>query len=174
HVVFHVLSSVSLLFVSMIRRPPRSTLFPYTTLFRSAVEFTAAVAAGKLAFVSFAKQWSPALAWSSLAAAGLFTQAGVTTVAGIGPTAYAWLVSSAAAVAARLVYKHHTRHDAIKLDQESVKLQTAMIRQEMAAHALAQRTAPEPVQAGPDLTGRTVEETKIRTVVHELFQAELP
>src|SRR5690606_39682374 len=84
HVVFHVLSSVSLLFVSMIRRPPRSTLFPYTTLFRSAVEFTAAVAAGKLAFVSFAKQWSPALAWSSLAAAGLFTQAGVTTVAGIG------------------------------------------------------------------------------------------
>src|SRR3989442_5603937 len=29
----------------MIRRPPRSTLFPYTTLFRS-VNFTAAVAAG--------------------------------------------------------------------------------------------------------------------------------
>src|SRR3712207_7905940 len=25
----------------MIRRPPRSTLFPYTTLFRSAVRFTA-------------------------------------------------------------------------------------------------------------------------------------
>ncbi|MDN3244140.1 FtsK/SpoIIIE domain-containing protein [Streptomyces sp. ZSW22] len=138
------------------------------------VEFCTAAATGKLAFVSFAKKWSPALSWSALAAAGLFTQAGVTTVGGIGPTAYAWLVSSAAAVAARLVYKHHTRHDDIKLDQESVKLQTAMIRQQMAAHALVQKTTPEPVQAGPDLTGRTVEETRIRTVVHELFQAELP
>src|SRR5437868_15203952 len=29
------LSSVSLLFFLLIRRPPRSTLFPYTTLFRS-------------------------------------------------------------------------------------------------------------------------------------------
>src|SRR5690554_7548360 len=28
----------------MIRRPPRSTLFPYTTLFRSALGFAAAVA----------------------------------------------------------------------------------------------------------------------------------
>src|SRR4030043_1613676 len=32
---FHV--RVSFLFFLMIRRPPRSTLFPYTTLFRSAV-----------------------------------------------------------------------------------------------------------------------------------------
>src|SRR5436309_12403075 len=31
------LFSFSLCFVAMIRRPPRSTLFPYTTLFRSAV-----------------------------------------------------------------------------------------------------------------------------------------
>ncbi|MFC7817577.1 FtsK/SpoIIIE domain-containing protein [Streptomyces sp. NPDC057367] len=138
------------------------------------VEFCTAAATGKLAFVSFAKKWSPALSWSALAAAGLFTQAGVTTVGGIGPTAYAWLVASAAAVAARLVYTHHTRHDDIKLDQESVKLQTAMIRQQMAAHALVQKTTPEPVQSGPDLTGRTVEETRIRTVVHELFAAELP
>src|SRR5258705_12961351 len=30
-----VLSSVLLFFFLMIRRPPRSTLFPYTTLFRS-------------------------------------------------------------------------------------------------------------------------------------------
>src|SRR2546427_6953816 len=29
----------------MIRRPPRSTLFPYTTLFRSVVEFTIAILA---------------------------------------------------------------------------------------------------------------------------------
>src|SRR5207248_8915772 len=35
--------SVTLLFFCMCRRPPRSTLFPYTTLFRSAV----AVAAGR-------------------------------------------------------------------------------------------------------------------------------
>src|SRR5688572_31260012 len=34
HLGFSVLSSV-LLFFLMIRRPPRSTLFPYTTLFRS-------------------------------------------------------------------------------------------------------------------------------------------
>src|SRR5258705_10008357 len=32
----------------MIRRPPRSTLFPYTTLFRSHVEVAAHVAAGDL------------------------------------------------------------------------------------------------------------------------------
>src|SRR3712207_8987276 len=30
----------------MIRRPPRSTLFPYTTLFRSAVAFVRALIAG--------------------------------------------------------------------------------------------------------------------------------
>src|SRR2546430_17447245 len=32
---YNALSSVSLFFFLMIRRPPRSTLFPYTTLFRS-------------------------------------------------------------------------------------------------------------------------------------------
>src|SRR2546430_10801105 len=32
----------------MIRRPPRSTLFPYTTLFRSSFEETTALAAGVL------------------------------------------------------------------------------------------------------------------------------
>lgn len=137
-------------------------------------EFATAVITGKVAFVSFAKKWSPTLSWSALAAAGLFTQAGVTTIGGIGPTAYAWLVSSAAAVAARLVYKHHTRHDDMKLAMDQTRLDTAMIRQQMAAHALVQKTTPEPVQSGPDLTGRTVEETRIRTVVHELFQAELP
>ncbi|MGW5616256.1 FtsK/SpoIIIE domain-containing protein [Streptomyces sp. NPDC003877] len=139
----------------------------------AAVEFATAVATGNLAWTSFAKKWSPALSWGALTMTGAFTQAGVTTVGGIGPTAYAWLVSSAAAVAARLVYKHHTRHDGIKLDQESVKLQTALIRQQMAHHALVQKTTPEPVQAGPNLAGRTVEETRLRTVVHELFQAEL-
>src|SRR5690349_10414827 len=33
----HFLHKLDLLFFSMIRRPPRSTLFPYTTLFRSLV-----------------------------------------------------------------------------------------------------------------------------------------
>ncbi|GGQ83697.1 FtsK/SpoIIIE domain-containing protein [Streptomyces flaveolus] len=140
----------------------------------AAVEFATALAAGKLAFVSFAKKWSPALSWSALASTGLFTQAGVTTVGGIGPTAYAWLVASAAAVAARLVYKHHTRHDEIKLSMDQTRLDTALIRQQMAHHALVQKTMPEPIVDGPHLTGRTVEETRIRTVVHELFAAELP
>src|SRR2546430_3863661 len=31
---------LSLFFFLMIRRPPRSTLFPYTTLFRSVIRFT--------------------------------------------------------------------------------------------------------------------------------------
>src|SRR5712664_4613328 len=34
--VFHRVISVIFFFFLMIRRPPRSTLFPYTTLFRSA------------------------------------------------------------------------------------------------------------------------------------------
>src|SRR6478735_8651606 len=34
--VLYVLSTLTPLFFLMIRRPPRSTLFPYTTLFRSA------------------------------------------------------------------------------------------------------------------------------------------
>src|SRR5258706_15051412 len=32
----------------MIRRPPRSTLFPYTTLFRSVIKLSVELAAGKL------------------------------------------------------------------------------------------------------------------------------
>src|SRR3989442_12738096 len=35
HFVFFLRYSISLFFFLMIRRPPRSTLFPYTTLFRS-------------------------------------------------------------------------------------------------------------------------------------------
>src|SRR2546422_10805933 len=37
----------------MIRRPPRSTLFPYTTLFRSRRGVTGVVAAGVAAFAVF-------------------------------------------------------------------------------------------------------------------------
>src|SRR5690242_21615037 len=43
-------------FFLMIRRPPRSTLFPYTTLFRSATEEM--VAAG---YRDFADRWNPIL-----------------------------------------------------------------------------------------------------------------
>src|SRR3712207_8081820 len=42
----------------MIRRPPRSTLFPYTTLFRSEIErYT--LATGETAVVGFARFWKP-------------------------------------------------------------------------------------------------------------------
>src|SRR5258707_7105071 len=39
----------------MIRRPPRSTLFPYTTLFRSAVRFDVEIAPGDIDFQLGAK-----------------------------------------------------------------------------------------------------------------------
>src|SRR2546426_12024613 len=38
-VIFTLLIHLSFFFFLMIRRPPRSTLFPYTTLFRSREEF---------------------------------------------------------------------------------------------------------------------------------------
>lgn len=140
----------------------------------TAVEFVTAIAAGKLAFVSFAKKWPQPLSWGALVTAGAFTQAGITGAAGGMPAVYAWLVSVLTAGAARAVYRHATRHDEIKLAMDQTRLDTAMIRQQMAHHALVQKTTPELVQSGPDLTGRTVEETRLRTVVHELFAAELP
>lgn len=137
-------------------------------------EAVVAVAAGKLSAVSFAKKWSPSLSWGAGVAAGAFTQAAITSAGGGWPAFYSWLVAALAAGAARGAYRHHTRHDHLKLDMEQVRLDTARIRQQMAYHALVQRTTPEPVQAGPNLTGRTPEETRLRTVVHELFTAELP
>jgi hypothetical protein len=139
-----------------------------------AVELATAIAAGKLSLVSFAKKWDTALSWGAGTVSATFTHAAITSASTTaGPVLYSWLVSVALAAAARIVYRHRTRHDAIKLDQESVKLQTALIRQQLAQHALVQKTTPEPVQSGPDLTGRTVEETRLRTVIHELFTAEL-
>ncbi|MDX3835618.1 FtsK/SpoIIIE domain-containing protein [Streptomyces europaeiscabiei] len=140
----------------------------------AAVEFGTAIAAGSLAWTAFSKKWPPALAWGSTAAAGAFGQAWATG-AFDGPAGiYAWLVAAAAAAGARLVYRHHVRHDDLKVEQESVRLETARIGQQIKLQHLAKMTAPEPVQAGPDLSGRTVEETRIRAVVHELFAAELP
>src|SRR5437667_1350773 len=44
----------------MIRRPPRSTLFPYTTLFRSAPSNVGTSFIKKLTFIfSFVAAWSP-------------------------------------------------------------------------------------------------------------------
>ncbi|MET7437021.1 FtsK/SpoIIIE domain-containing protein [Streptomyces sp. NPDC005496] len=140
----------------------------------AAAEFATALAAGSLSLSSFSKKWSPALSWSAGAASGLLWQAWVTGAVGGGAIAYAWLAAVGASAAARGVYRHHTRHDQIKVEQESVKLQTGLVRLQMAHHTLVQKTTPEPVQAGPDLTGRTVEETRLRTVVHELFGVELP
>src|SRR5437899_6579757 len=63
YVVFHTLyilffcSLVFFFFILMIRRPPRSTLFPYTTLFRS---FTAPL--GSRA-VRFAELGTPKFGW---------------------------------------------------------------------------------------------------------------
>jgi hypothetical protein len=136
-------------------------------------EFIAALATGKLSLVSFGKKWSQSLSWGAGAATVAFTQATVTGLGTAGPALYSWLVSALIAGAACGAYRHHTRHDEIKVEQESVKLQTGLVRLQMAHHTLVQRTAPAPVQAGPNLTGRTVEETRLRTVVHELFTAEL-
>jgi hypothetical protein len=140
----------------------------------TAVELVTAIAAGKLSGLSFAKKWPQPLSWGAAAAAAAFTQASITGAAGGAPAVYAWLVSVLVAGAARGVYRHHTRHDQIKLAMEQTRLDTALIRQQMAHHTLVQKTTPEPVQSGPDLTGRTVEETRLRTVVHQLFAAELP
>lgn len=140
----------------------------------AAVELVTAVAAGSLSWASFSKKWSPALSWSAMGAAGVFTQAWVTTAVGGWTVLYAWLVAAGATAAARGVYRHHTRHDDLKVQQESVRLETARIGQQIKAQQLSKVTAPEPTVTGPDLTGRTVEETRIRGVIHELFAAELP
>lgn len=140
----------------------------------AAVEFGAAIATGSLAWTVFSKKWPPALAWGSTAAAGAFGQAWATGALDGAAGVYAWLVAVAAAAGCRVVYRHHTRHDDLKVEQESVRLETARIGQQIKLQHLAKMTAPEPVRTGPDLSGRTVEETRIRTVMHELFGAELP
>src|SRR5258707_13965463 len=58
------------IFFLMIRRPPRSTLFPYTTLFRSGLSFLGP-AWSELALVGLTyafEQVSQALSWPSLQA----------------------------------------------------------------------------------------------------------
>ena len=140
----------------------------------AAAELVTGIAAGSLSWTSFSRKWPSSLSWSAMGAAGMFTQAWVTTAIGGGATFYAWLAAAAATGAARVVYRHHTRHDHMKLNIEAVKLQTALVGQQIRQQQLAKLTAPDTVPAGPDLSGRTPEETRIRTVIHTLFAAELP
>jgi hypothetical protein len=140
----------------------------------AAVELTAAVVAGKLSLVSFSQHWSDSLSWGCLALSGLSVQAiAVGTLGGFAPL-FGWAVSGAAILAALVKYRHETRHDLAKSDMDLIRLETALIRQKTAHHKLVQLTEPAPVQPEPVLAGRTPEETSIRTVVHELFAAELP
>lgn len=140
----------------------------------AAVELVTAIGAGKISFVSFARKWPTTLSWGGLAVAGASTQAFLASAVGGFAPLYGWAISAAVVLGTIAKHRHDTRHDAIKLEHETARLQTTLIRQQMAHHTLVQKTMPEPVQSGPDLTGRTVEETRLRTVVHELFAAELP
>src|SRR5690242_21703066 len=58
----------------MIRRPPRSTLFPYTTLFRSSVDraLTAAIARAERAAAAPVRPWRRALRDYALPASAVF------------------------------------------------------------------------------------------------------
>src|SRR3712207_9565376 len=73
----------------MIRRPPRSTLFPYTTLFRSvnAHAWLALAAVGDL----------PALAWTALKVGALSYGGGfviVPLMQGDAVDAYGWMIQA--------------------------------------------------------------------------------
>ncbi|MHB9857638.1 FtsK/SpoIIIE domain-containing protein [Streptomyces sp. YIM S03343] len=139
----------------------------------AAVEFAAALATGGVAWTSFSRKWPATLAWGAAGAAGIFTQAWATTAIGGWATLYAWLVAAGATAAARGVYRHHTRHDGLKVEAEATKNRILLLREETAAHQLAVRTAPDTVPAGPDLSGRTVEETQLRTAVWDTLKTEL-
>lgn len=138
-------------------------------------EFTTAVATGALSWTAFSGKWAAPLAWGSGAAALALTQAGVTTLAGIDPISlYAWLFSAAAACAARVVYRHRTRHDAIDRQLTRIKLETGQTRQQMALLKLqAELARAGVVEQVVNLQGHTPEETALRTAVYELFKAEL-
>lgn len=139
----------------------------------AAVELVTALAAGSLSWTSFSRKWPASLSWSAMGAAGVFTQAWATTAVGGWTTLYAWLVAAGATAAARGVYRHTVRHDDLKVQQETVRLETARLGQQIKAHQLSKVTAPEPTVVGPDLTGRTVEERELRTAVWDTLKQEL-
>src|SRR3712207_8115487 len=65
----------------MIRRPPRSTLFPYTTLFRSSVGITAAIALLLLPTAQFSMGFSGGayVLYAALIAMMVFFSGGVSS-----------------------------------------------------------------------------------------------
>ncbi|SEO01671.1 FtsK/SpoIIIE domain-containing protein [Actinacidiphila rubida] len=146
----------------------------------AALELVAAVASGSVCLASFSKSWSDALSWGAAAATLALGQATATTFAGAAwPTAYAWVAASAAALGARLVYRHRTRHDdharelaKLTLSAKHTALETARLRQQMALHQLINATGN--AEPAINLKGLTPEETAIREVVHELYKRELP
>lgn len=140
-----------------------------------ATEFTMAVGAGSLSLFSFRHKLSPALAWSTAGGALAMLQAAVTGASGFDwPSLYAWLVNTSVAAVGGFVYKHHTRHDRVKLRMEEAKLETVLTRQQMALLKLQAEIANMQPEQQPNLIGHTPEETNIRTAVFELFKAELP
>jgi FtsK/SpoIIIE family len=137
------------------------------------VELIAAVAAGKLCLASFTRSWSDSLSWGSLVVSAASAEAFFTGAVGGFAPVYGWVVGATAVFWTLVKYRHETRHDRVKTDMDAVRLETALIRMKMAHHKLTQATVPELARPEPVLTGRTPEETRIRTVVHELFAAEL-
>src|SRR2546422_10803249 len=75
----------------MIRRPPRSTLFPYTTLFRSVMEHAFAASPARLVGAQL---------WGGALGAGIFATVGLALAPGGGR----WLVVWTPALLAALVW----------------------------------------------------------------------
>lgn len=138
-------------------------------------EFTAAAATGALSWTAFSGKWTAPLAWGSGAAALALTQAGVTTLSGVDPVSlYTWLFSAAVSLAGRLVYRHHTRHDALERRVKLIDAETRKTRLDMAMLKLqAEIDKGATVEQVVNLQGHTPEETALRTAVYELFKAEM-
>src|SRR2546422_7141049 len=65
--------SASLFFFLMIRRPPRSTLFPYTTLFRSWIGILILLAMMATAFMGYVLPWGQMSFWGATVITNLFS-----------------------------------------------------------------------------------------------------
>jgi DNA translocase FtsK/SpoIIIE-like protein len=138
----------------------------------AAVALVSSIAAGTVAVKTFQAHTSPALQWASLALSTTCVQVFVTVIGDVFVGFLAWTAASCGAIAARLMYRYHTRYDRMEEIQKTARAETALIRQQMAAQQLAKATAPE--APGPDLYGRTPEESSLRRVIYELFAVELP
>jgi len=138
-------------------------------------EFALAVGAGSISFHSFRNKLSTPLSWVSGGGALLFTQTAVSGAAGWDwPTLYAWLLNTSVAFTGALFHKHFTRHDRSKVKMDEVKIETMLVRQNIALVKLKKDLASMEPEQLPNLIGRTTEETNIRTAVFELFAVELP